>query len=309
VIESPYAGDVAANVAYARRCVLDCLSRGEAPCASHLFFTQEGLLDDADPVERRLGIEAGFAWGASSQLVAVYVDRGVSDGMRRGIEAALARGANVEVRALDREVTGDERRLCRTEATPYALLWLDLETTGLDPAHHEILELSYVLTSFEHPYTQLLGADLGSSARTYLVEGGRQALETRADAFVREMHDRSGLAAALDPDGPESKTALTQIELDLLVLSEAWPTKDKDARVLLAGNSVDFDRGFLRRHMPNFATRISHRVFDASSYYRFCRSLGMPALPKHEEAHRASADVRRSIELARTCATWLRGGR
>ena len=38
VIESPYAGDVEANVAYAKRCVLDCLRLGEAPYASHLFL-------------------------------------------------------------------------------------------------------------------------------------------------------------------------------------------------------------------------------------------------------------------------------
>lgn len=43
VVESPYAGDVERNVAYAKRCVLDCLKRGEAPYASHLFFTQSGV--------------------------------------------------------------------------------------------------------------------------------------------------------------------------------------------------------------------------------------------------------------------------
>jgi len=36
VIESPYAGDIEANVKYARECMSDCLKRGEAPIASHL---------------------------------------------------------------------------------------------------------------------------------------------------------------------------------------------------------------------------------------------------------------------------------
>jgi hypothetical protein len=45
IIESPYAGDVEPNVAYAKAAVLDCLSRGEAPYASHLFFTQDGILN------------------------------------------------------------------------------------------------------------------------------------------------------------------------------------------------------------------------------------------------------------------------
>ena len=105
VIESPYAGDVAGNVAYAKRCVLDSLRRGEAPYASHLFFTQEGLLDDDDPDERAAGIEAGLAWGASADEVAFYVDRGISRGMRQGFDAAKARGAAVRIRAIDRKVT------------------------------------------------------------------------------------------------------------------------------------------------------------------------------------------------------------
>ena len=108
VIESPYAGDVEANVAYAKRCVLDSLRRGEAPYASHLFFTQPGLLDDLKPEERRLGMESGFAWGEAASVVGVYVDRGISSGMREGIAAAARRGAHIEVRALDREVTRDE---------------------------------------------------------------------------------------------------------------------------------------------------------------------------------------------------------
>jgi len=89
VIESPYAGEVDLNVAYAKACVLDSLSRGEAPYASHLFFTLPGILDDDKPDERTKGIEAGFAWGEAADLVAVYIDRGVSQGMIAGIDRAV----------------------------------------------------------------------------------------------------------------------------------------------------------------------------------------------------------------------------
>src|SRR5690606_21487830 len=37
IVESPYAGDVETHVAYARAALRDCLSRGEAPIASHLL--------------------------------------------------------------------------------------------------------------------------------------------------------------------------------------------------------------------------------------------------------------------------------
>jgi len=99
VIESPFAGDVEANVEYARRALLDSLRRGEAPLASHLLYPQ--VLSDTDPDERRQGIEAGFAWNEHAGTVAVYADRGVSNGMRQGIEAALDLGIAVEYRFLD----------------------------------------------------------------------------------------------------------------------------------------------------------------------------------------------------------------
>lgn len=102
VIESPYAGNIVENMKYARRCALDCLERGEAPYASHLFFTQPGLLNDDDPNQRKLGIEAGLVWGRSADLVAVYVDRGVSHGMVQGIREARRRGTPIELRSLER---------------------------------------------------------------------------------------------------------------------------------------------------------------------------------------------------------------
>jgi hypothetical protein len=100
IIESPYAGDVALNLAYLRACMADCLRRGEAPFASHALYTQSGVLDDADPAARALGIKAGFAWHAVADLSVVYEDLGISRGMRLGIEAAEERGLSVEFRRL-----------------------------------------------------------------------------------------------------------------------------------------------------------------------------------------------------------------
>jgi hypothetical protein len=101
ILESPYAGNVAANIAYARQCVADCLRRGDAPFASHILYTQPGILDDTIPAERKLGIKAGLAWGRVAEATVVYTDRGISAGMRQGIERALAEGRPVEYRSLN----------------------------------------------------------------------------------------------------------------------------------------------------------------------------------------------------------------
>lgn len=85
ILESPYAGNVERNVAYARACLRDSLLRGEAPIASHLLYTQPGVLDDLIPDERRLGIEAGLAWGPLVSMVIFYEDLGWSSGMKAAI--------------------------------------------------------------------------------------------------------------------------------------------------------------------------------------------------------------------------------
>ncbi len=100
ILESPYAGDVAANEAYARSALRDCLLRGEAPIASHLLYTQPGVLDDLNPEERALGIEAGLSWGVEAEATVVYTDRGISRGMSYGIERAQREGRPVEYRTL-----------------------------------------------------------------------------------------------------------------------------------------------------------------------------------------------------------------
>lgn len=81
IIESPYAGDIEFNTLYARRCVRDSVLRGEAPIASHLLFTQPGILRDEVPEERKMGIEAGLAWGHVADFHAFYTDLGWSKGM------------------------------------------------------------------------------------------------------------------------------------------------------------------------------------------------------------------------------------
>lgn len=100
IIESPYAGDVEANVAYARRAVRDSLDRGECPIASHLLYTQPGILDDLVPEQRALGIAAGLAWRAVADRAVFYVDRGWSTGMKTARALYAQEGFQFETRTI-----------------------------------------------------------------------------------------------------------------------------------------------------------------------------------------------------------------
>ncbi len=99
IIETPYSGDVEGNIAYARACLLDSLRRGEAPIASHLLHTQ--VLDDMRPDERSVGIEAGLAWYRVATKCVVYSDRGISAGMKMGIDRAMQHDVTVEYRRIE----------------------------------------------------------------------------------------------------------------------------------------------------------------------------------------------------------------
>lgn len=101
ILESPYAGDTDYNVRYARAAMVDCLRRGEAPFASHLLYTQPGVLDDRIPTIRQVGIDAGLAWGRRAEATVVYTDLGISPGMQYGIARATECGRPVEFRTLD----------------------------------------------------------------------------------------------------------------------------------------------------------------------------------------------------------------
>lgn len=103
VIESPYAQTARGaswNLRYLYKCIRHSLSCGEAPFASHGFYTV--VLNDSIAEERKLGMEAGFAWGKVAEARVVYVDRGISPGMEKGIEEARKLNQRVTYRSLRR---------------------------------------------------------------------------------------------------------------------------------------------------------------------------------------------------------------
>lgn len=82
---------------YLRAALRHSLFIGEAPFASHAIYTQPGVLDDTNPEERRMGIEAGFAWRERADATVVYEDLGISPGMYQGIAHAVSLGPKHEL--------------------------------------------------------------------------------------------------------------------------------------------------------------------------------------------------------------------
>lgn len=87
------------HVTYARACLLDSLNRGECPLASHLLYPQ--VLDDDIPDQRRQGIDCQLDTIAIADVVAVYLDMGLSSGMKEAVTFASERGIKVEFRSVE----------------------------------------------------------------------------------------------------------------------------------------------------------------------------------------------------------------
>ena len=104
ILESPWSGNIRKHRNYARKAVRDCLKRNEAPIASHLLFTQPGVLKDAINEERALGIDAGLAWSEAADAAVFYADYGFSTGMLAALEHHAELGTPVEVRYLFKRV-------------------------------------------------------------------------------------------------------------------------------------------------------------------------------------------------------------
>ena len=82
---SPYAGDIKANVAAARRYSRFAVDKGYIPIAPHLLFPQ--FLDDADPKERQLGLFFGNALMSKCSEIWVFGNH-ISTGMETEINRA-----------------------------------------------------------------------------------------------------------------------------------------------------------------------------------------------------------------------------
>ena len=102
---SPYRGDVARNVKYAQELTGRAVRRGLVPITPHLYITQ--ALDDNDPAERALGMEAGLHLLEPCKYIMIGGRYGLSEGMRHEIERAHRLGKTF-LYELGMNLTGEE---------------------------------------------------------------------------------------------------------------------------------------------------------------------------------------------------------
>lgn len=167
------------------------------------------------------------------------------------------------------------------------LAWIDLEMTGLDPAHHIIVEIATLLTDDDLNIIQT-GPEL-------VIRATDEELALMDDVVV-EMHTKSGLLDQIRASTITLEDA-TQQTLDFLKTHIAEPRS-----VPLCGNSIGMDRRFLAVHMNEVEEYLHYRSIDVTTVKELARRWHPSALdnaPRKEVGHRALDDITESINELR----------
>lgn len=160
------------------------------------------------------------------------------------------------------------------------LVWLDLEMTGLDPAHDVILQAGLIVTNGELSLLEEYACDIWQPEEEL----------AKMTPFVREMHEKNGLVERVRKSKLECRAA----EKKLLERIAGWCPYP----ATLCGNSVGQDKRFVEQWMPGLAGYLNYRIVDVSSIKVLSRlwygEAGVFKKPEEGE-HDALVDIRNSI--------------
>lgn len=168
--------------------------------------------------------------------------------------------------------------------------FLDIETTGLDPNKDKILEVAVL---------QVSGAFEVLSAYQGVIKPDG-AWKHLMDDYVVNMHTTNGLIEEVDNRGQGLK------EIEVRICKYLKETH-KEKKITIAGNSIQFDRSFIKAQMPDLESMLHHRMLDVSSI-KMMVEQNWPSLVQVRHAdpkHRAFEDAAESLASYRHYITQL----
>ena len=163
-----------------------------------------------------------------------------------------------------------------------ALVWLDMEMTGLDPDGDRIIEMAMVITN-----SQL---ELIAESAVWVVHQSDAALDAM-DEWNQKTHGKSGLIAKV------KASVLTEAEVEAQAL-DFLKRHVPQGKSPMCGNSICQDRRFMARYMPRLEAYFHYRNLDVSTLKELCKRW-KPELAKGVKKHgrhEALADIYESID-------------
>ncbi len=166
-----------------------------------------------------------------------------------------------------------------------ALVWLDMEMTGLSPDNDRIIELAMVVTD-----SQL---NVVVEAPVWVVHQTDAVLDAM-DEWNTNTHGRSGLTAKVRAATQDEAA----VEAEALAFLKQHVPRQASP---MCGNSICQDRRFMARYMPVLEDWFHYRNLDVSTLKELCKRWRpelAKGLTKHGR-HEALADIHESIEELR----------
>lgn len=162
-----------------------------------------------------------------------------------------------------------------------ALIWIDLEMTGLKPDSDRIIEIATLVTDSE---LRLIAEG------PVLAVHQDEATLARMDDWNQRQHGGSGLLARVRASAV-SESAAETATLEFLARHVAAGASP------MCGNSICQDRRFLARYMPRLEAFFHYRNLDVSTLKELARRWAPEAAAafSKEGAHLALDDIRESV--------------
>lgn len=164
---------------------------------------------------------------------------------------------------------------------PNALVWIDLEMTGLNPDTDKIIEIATVVTDSQ---LNVLGQG------PVLAVHQPDAILNGMDEWNTRTHGGSGLTQRVR----ESTLREADAERQTIEFIQQFVPKNRSP---LCGNSICQDRRFLVRGMPNLESYLHYRNLDVSTIKELARRW-KPEIANgfdKKNTHKALDDILESI--------------
>lgn len=168
---------------------------------------------------------------------------------------------------------------------PNALIWIDMEMSGLNPETDRVLEIACVITDAQ--------LNIVAEAPVLVIHQPDAVLDVM-DNWNKSTHRKSGLIDRVRASTLGEAQAEEQM---IAFLAQYVPSGVSP----ICGNSVHQDRRFLVRYLPQLDGYFHYRLIDVSTLKELARRWKpevLNGMVKHGK-HEALADIHESIEELR----------
>jgi len=162
------------------------------------------------------------------------------------------------------------------------LIWIDLEMTGLNHQHDQIIEIATVVTD-AHLNKLAEGPVIAIKTEQHYLDG--------MDNWCTTHHGNSGLTQRVE----QSEINMREAEQETIAFLKQYLPKGKSP---MCGNSICQDRRFMIEQMPELELFFHYRNLDVSTLKELAKRWAPKVYSSHKKqgAHLALDDIYESID-------------